>query len=224
MSNVNSRSKLEYTENVFLFVPNIIGYTRIALAALSLYYMEWHPKACASLYCISCLLDAVDGNAARYFDQCSKFGAVLDMVTDRSTTTCLLCFLSLQYPSWTILFQFLISLDFSSHYMHMYSSMTAGSTSHKKLSESDYKFLHLYYNSSTVLFIMCAGNELFFVALYCLKFFTLNLAWWVLLVVSGVICFAKQFINVVQIVNASKVLANIDQEERRQKALSAKQE
>ena len=49
-------------------------------------------------------------------------------------------------------------------------------------------------------------------------------AWWALLVVSGVICFAKQFINVVQIVNASKVLANIDMEERRQKALSAKQE
>ncbi|KAI9489828.1 phosphatidylinositol synthase [Zychaea mexicana] len=235
MSNVETRSRLKSIDNVFLFVPNIIGYTRIILASLSLYYMPWHPKVCATLYCISCLLDAVDGNAARYFDQCSKFGAVLDMVTDRCTTSCLLCFLSLQYTEWTILFQFLVSLDFSSHYMHMYSSMTAGSTSHKKLSESDYKFLHLYYNSSTVLFIMCAGNELFFVTLYFLKFlkepvskkvsliWDLIVAWYILLVVSGVICFAKQFINVVQIVNASKVLANVDKEER-QKALSAKEQ
>ncbi|KAI9278941.1 CDP-alcohol phosphatidyltransferase-domain-containing protein [Phascolomyces articulosus] len=193
MSNIQKRSKLKYTDNVFLFIPNIIGYARIVLASLSLYYMKWHPKVCVTLYGISCLLDAVDGNAARYFDQCSKFGAVLDMVTD------------------------------SSHYMHMYSSMTAGSTSHKKLSESDYKFLHLYYNSSTVLFIMCAGNELFFVTLYFLQFLDEpSAAWNILLGVSGIICFAKQFINVVQIVNASKVLANVDKEER--KALSASKE
>ncbi|KAL1933555.1 hypothetical protein VTP01DRAFT_7645 [Rhizomucor pusillus] len=223
MNHVNTRPS-RGTDNVFLFVPNIIGYTRIILASLSLYYMPWHPKVCATLYCISCLLDAVDGNAARYFDQCSKFGAVLDMVTDRSTTTCLLCFLSIQYPAWTILFQFLISLDFSSHYMHMYSSMTVGASSHKKMSESDNWFLRLYYNSNIVLFIMCAGNELFFVALYVLKFFgPVTAMWWALLIVTGTICFAKQFINVVQIVNASKVLATIDREEKA-KAMAAKKE
>ncbi|CDS11264.1 hypothetical protein LRAMOSA03527 [Lichtheimia ramosa] len=223
MSNGNRR--LLQTDNVFLYIPNIIGYTRIILASASLYYMPWHPKVCTILYCISCLLDAVDGNAARYFDQCSKFGAVLDMVTDRSTTTCLLCFLSLKYPAWTILFQFLISLDFSSHYMHMYSSMTEGSSSHKKISQSSNRFLQLYYNSNVVLFIMCAGNELFFVALYVFKFFQgpINAAWWVVFAVSGVICFLKQFINVIQIVNASRVLATIDKEERA-KALNAKKE
>lgn len=35
-------------------------------------------------YVVSCLLDAVDGQAARVLGQTSKFGAVLDMVTDRS--------------------------------------------------------------------------------------------------------------------------------------------
>ena len=50
----------------------------------------------------------------------SKFGAVLDMVTDRSTTTCLLCFLAARFPRWLLLFQALIALDFSSHYMHMF--------------------------------------------------------------------------------------------------------
>ncbi|KAI1316383.1 CDP-diacylglycerol-inositol 3-phosphatidyltransferase [Mortierella claussenii] len=74
-------------ENVFLFIPNLIGYTRIILAAGALYYMPVHPKTCMLMYSISCLLDAVDGQAARYYDQCSKFGAILDMVTDSSLTS-----------------------------------------------------------------------------------------------------------------------------------------
>ncbi|ORZ06910.1 hypothetical protein BCR42DRAFT_336730 [Absidia repens] len=211
------------SDNVFLYIPNIIGYTRIILAALSLYYMPIHPKACVALYSISCLLDAVDGNAARFFNQCSRFGAVLDMVTDRCTTTCLLCFLSLRNQDWTIVFQFLISLDFASHYMHMYSSMTEGSSSHKKIAEGGSWYLRLYYTNNIILFIMCAGNELFFVLLYILSLarylakssiiFFLVL-WWIALSTTGIICFAKQFINVVQIVNASKVLVAIDKEDR----------
>ena len=66
-----------------LFTCCTIGYTRIILAALSLHYMSYHPKYCTVLYCISCLLDAFDGHAARALGQASKFGAVLDMVTDR---------------------------------------------------------------------------------------------------------------------------------------------
>lgn len=55
--------------HVFLFIPNLIGYTRIILAASSLYYMRWHPKYCTWLYIVSCLLDAFDGMAARRFGQ-----------------------------------------------------------------------------------------------------------------------------------------------------------
>jgi CDP-diacylglycerol--inositol 3-phosphatidyltransferase len=40
---------------------------------------------------------------------------------------------------------------------------------------------------------------------------------------TGVICFAKQFINVIQIVNASKTLAAIDQEDRAKSALEKKE-
>jgi phosphatidylglycerophosphate synthase len=115
-----------------------VGYTRVILAGLSLHFMSFHPKYCTLAYVISCLLDAVDGQAARALGQTSKFGAVLDMVTDRCvfgrrtrcgvatdfhrrcTTSCLLCYLSSVYPDYAILFQFLIALDFSSHYMHMY--------------------------------------------------------------------------------------------------------
>jgi CDP-diacylglycerol--inositol 3-phosphatidyltransferase len=30
-------------------------------------------------------LDAIDGHAARFFNQCSRFGAALDMVSDRAS-------------------------------------------------------------------------------------------------------------------------------------------
>ncbi|KZO95692.1 hypothetical protein CALVIDRAFT_549862 [Calocera viscosa TUFC12733] len=160
----------EVRENVYLFVPNLIGYTRILLAALSLHFMPYHPRYCTVLYCLSCLLDAFDGMAARALNQSTKFGAVLDMVTDRCTTACLLCFLSSAYPSYATLFQFLITLDFSSHYMHMYSSLTTGSKSHKVVASDVSSILHYYYTSQFVLFIMCAGNELFFVALYLCHF------------------------------------------------------
>ena len=78
-------------------------------------------KYCTVAYFVSCMLDAVDGHVARMLGQSSRFGAVLDMVTDRCTTSCLLCFLSSAYPPWALLFQGLIALDFASHYMHMYS-------------------------------------------------------------------------------------------------------
>ncbi|KAH8928348.1 CDP-diacylglycerol--inositol 3-phosphatidyltransferase [Atractiella rhizophila] len=156
-------------ENIFLFVPNLIGYTRILLAAVSLYYMSYHPKYCTIAYCVSCLLDAVDGQAARYLGQTSQFGAVLDMVTDRCTTSCLLCFLSSAYPSYALLFQALITLDFSSHYIHMYSSLRMGSNSHKTVSASHSRILRSYYTNNVTLFIFCAGNELFFVCLYLLS-------------------------------------------------------
>jgi CDP-diacylglycerol--inositol 3-phosphatidyltransferase len=109
--------------------------------------MPLHPRTCSILYSISCLLDALDGYAARYFEQSTKFGAVLDMVTDRCTTACLLVFLSSAFPRWAIVFQGLLSLDFASHYMHMYSSLSAGNSSHKNVDKSQSWLLNLYYTN-----------------------------------------------------------------------------
>lgn len=166
---VSPKQESQPSENIFLFIPNIIGmslklqaicakdkksypaagYTRIILAIASLYYMPLHPRTCSLLYSVSCLLDALDGLAARYFQQSTRFGAVLDMVTDRCTTACLLVFLSSAWPRWALLFQGLISLDLASHYMHMYATLTmAGSgQSHKKVDQSRSRILHLYYNN-----------------------------------------------------------------------------
>ena len=127
--------------------------------------MPLHPRTCSLLYSISCLLDALDGVAARYFHQSTHFGAVLDMVTDRCTTACLLVFLSSAWPRWALLFQGLISLDLASHYMHMYATLTmAGSgQSHKKVDQSRSRILHLYYNNKVIYprSILGAGSDHF---------------------------------------------------------------
>jgi len=157
-------------ENVFTFVPNLIGthfplhgfalnanhprpstgYSRIILALASLYYMPLHPRTCSFLYSISCLLDALDGVAARHYHQATRFGAVLDMVTDRCTTSCLLVFLASAFPRWSIVFQGLISLDLASHYMHMYATLTMGGSgqSHKKVDEARSWVLKMYYSNN----------------------------------------------------------------------------
>ncbi|KIY64234.1 phosphatidylinositol synthase [Cylindrobasidium torrendii FP15055 ss-10] len=225
-----------YDENVFLFPANIIGYCRIILAAVSLHYMSYHPKYCSITYVISCLLDAVDGPVARARGESSKFGAVLDMVTDRCTTSCLLCYLSSAYPSYAVAFQFLIALDFSSHYMHMYSSIITGSTSHKNVDSQVSRILSFYYNDRRALFIICAVNELFFVALYLAKWWSTPIGFlsgpeipWPLAdwswasavaVLSAPICFLKNIINIVQLWKASKILVGVDLNERKQARLA----
>lgn len=271
-SAVEGTGASEPKENIFLFAPNLIGYVRIVLAITSLYYMPLHPRTCSLLYSISCLLDALDGYAARYYEQSTRFGAVLDMVTDRCTTSCLLVFLSSAFPRWAIIFQGLISLDFASHYMHMYTTLVMGGAeqSHKDVDKTRSWVLNLYYTNKTFLFICCALNETFFIALYLLSFssptltpallqtpivdniqagaqvnktllrqiFTspysaaaLELArankmdsfWpWVIAAISFPIMFFKQFVNVVQIVKASKWLAEGDVAMRKANGLPRK--
>ncbi|BGO97469.1 CDP-diacylglycerol--inositol 3-phosphatidyltransferase [Rhodotorula toruloides] len=236
-------------ENVFLFAPNLIGYTRVILGAAALTYMTTHPKFCTVAYCVSALLDAVDGQVARALGQTSKFGAILDMVTDRCMTSCLLCFLASAYPRAALLFQFLISLDFSSHYIHMYASISSGSRSHKTVTKEQSWILWSYYNNSRTLFIFCAANELFFVALYVLSNYhkplltslhalppsllalpapvlkmVLKTSWpHVVAVLTAPIMVGKQIINVVQFWKAAKALTEADQEERYAMQMAKKQ-
>ncbi|KAF4975062.1 hypothetical protein FZEAL_8108 [Fusarium zealandicum] len=258
-------------ENIFLFYPNLIGYARIVLAIASLYYMPLHPRTCSGLYSVSCLLDALDGYVARVYEQSTRFGAVLDMVTDRCTTACLIVFLSSAFPRWAIVFQGLIALDLASHYMHMYATLVVSGvdSSHKNIDASQNWLLNLYYSNKNVLFVLCALNELFFIGLYLLCFSSplvspylikpveaggaelqagaqvntsilahifpdpfspaaLELARankmdstvpWIIAGVSFPFMFTKQFINCVQLYNASQGLADVDIKTRREKGL-----
>lgn len=73
------------------------------------------------------------------------------------------------------------------------------------------------------LFFMCAGNEMFFVSLYLMKwietpitFAYLSSFTWpqILALVSFPVCFAKNIINLVQLWKASKILVGVDLAER----------
>jgi len=108
--------------------------------------MPKHPITCSSLYSLSCLLDAFDGYAARYLRQSTRYGAVLDMVTDRCTTSCLFVFLATAFPKWVVVFQALIVLDMASHYTHMCASAVTGG-SHKDVEKQHSRILSLYYTN-----------------------------------------------------------------------------
>ncbi|XP_074552435.1 CDP-diacylglycerol--inositol 3-phosphatidyltransferase [Halichoeres trimaculatus] len=204
-------------ENIFLFVPNLIGYARIVLALLSFYLMPCCPWPAAFCYLLSALLDSFDGHAARALNQSTKFGAMLDMLTDRCATMCLLVNLSLLYPSYTFLFQLSMCLDIASHWLHLHSSTIKGSTSHKTIDLSGNPILRVYYTSKPVLFVMCSGNELFFCLLYLLHHIPEPAAWvYLLLVVSGIISLIKAGISVVHLITASQNMAALDVAEREQ--------
>uniref|UniRef100_A0A336KH25 CDP-diacylglycerol--inositol 3-phosphatidyltransferase n=1 Tax=Culicoides sonorensis TaxID=179676 RepID=A0A336KH25_CULSO len=139
------------TENVFLFIPNIIGYARIILALVSFYYMPSDYLVSATCYIVSVILDALDGHAARQFNQSSKFGAMLDQLTDRCGTMGLLVTLCTFYPKYMFIFQLSITIDIACHWLYLHSSTLQGKTSHKFIDLSGNPIMKIYYESKIVL-------------------------------------------------------------------------
>lgn len=202
---------------IYTFVPNLIGFARVILLVLSFFSMKGYPTLTMGLfYSTSCLLDAFDGYYARKFGQSTKFGAVLDMVTDRCSTCSLIVYLSILYPNFYIGFQILVSLDLASHYVHMYAQINSGSNSHKNLNKDANWLLKFYYESRTFLFWVCAFNEIFYVALYLYHFdyfyipgTDIDVSLFLVFTSAPIWAF-KQFCNVIQLVNASDLLAELD--------------
>lgn len=208
------------TGDVLLFVPNLIGYARIVLAGISFYYMSSDYVIAASCYMLSAFLDALDGHAARILNQCSKFGAMLDQLTDRAATACLVVTLATFYPKYTFLFQMSLALDIVSHWLHLHASLMKG-TSHKSMGLDSNPIMKLYYTSRPVLFFMCAGNELFFSMLYLLNFTegpTLPLVqmsmFKFLVYASAPIMVVKSLISFIHLIDASLRICQVDAEEK----------
>uniref|UniRef100_A0A7S2NIS6 CDP-diacylglycerol--inositol 3-phosphatidyltransferase n=1 Tax=Haptolina brevifila TaxID=156173 RepID=A0A7S2NIS6_9EUKA len=202
--------------SVYLYVPNLIGYVRVVLALIGYSYALSDYHVTISAYLVSQLLDAADGYAARVLGQSSKFGAVLDMVTDRASTTCLCVVLGRLYPDWILGLVMLVMLDMFSHWYHMYASLVQGSSSHKEVSNP---FLRLYY-WKPVLFVACAGTELWYLSLYLLVFTSGPVMMGVpavklMLIVCTPISIFKQAANAVQMYVACNVLVEMDNAERK---------
>lgn len=110
--------------STWLYVPNLIGYVRIltGLAAFMYAFDKAQHGTFFMLYAFSYALDAVDGVAARALKQTSRFGAVLDMVTDRFCTAGLLAVLAHLFQEHPLhyVFIWLMILDIVSHWAQMY--------------------------------------------------------------------------------------------------------
>lgn len=161
---------VESDENIFLFVPNIIGYFRIIFALISFYYMQSDYVKATIFYGTSSLLDAFDGYAARHYNQATKFGAILDQLTDRAALLALVLNLCVLYPRYLFALQLSAVIDIASHWMYIWVGLLQGKSSHKLIDPSQSRILNIYYTSRPVLFFMCAANEVFYCSLYLLYF------------------------------------------------------
>ncbi|KAJ3433138.1 cdp-diacylglycerol--inositol 3-phosphatidyltransferase [Anaeramoeba flamelloides] len=224
-----------------LYVPNIIGYLRTIFLILSWVYSLQDPVLYVIFYSVSYILDALDGYTARLLNQCSRFGAVLDMVIDRASTSCLFVVLSNVYPKWGVIFSCLISLDISSHFMQMYSALYSKKDSHKDPQGQNF-LLRLYYGNKFFLGLLVTMAEVFNIFLYLSyfdsiygikvplfksflspdvivtlqqyipqQFINMNVFGFVALL-SMPLAALKHFINLVQLLSASSVLIALDQE------------
>jgi CDP-diacylglycerol--inositol 3-phosphatidyltransferase len=211
--------------SIYFFVPNLIGYARIIFALWSFAIAFDDPNTFLVLYTLSFVLDAADGWAARLLDQCSSFGAILDMFTDRAATSAVIVVIShvVQPISHMQVFvaALLVFLDISSHFTRMYASMFSGKVSHKDTSDSIFSLLRLYYGNRNFMGALCVGQEFFYILYYAQHFFASSSAGHFILYglyLAGPLCLLKQVVNVQQLVDAMYHIAVHDAELRASKA------
>lgn len=155
------------TLSVYLYIPNILGYIRIFMNCVAFAQCFSSKKLFSVLYFLSFVCDGLDGWLARKFNQVSTFGAVLDMVTDRISTACLLVILSQLYrPFW--FFLSLLALDIASHWLQMYSTFLSGKASHKDVKESTNWLFKAYYGNRIFMAYCCVACEVLYIILFLL--------------------------------------------------------
>jgi CDP-diacylglycerol--inositol 3-phosphatidyltransferase len=173
-------------------------------------------RAATVSYFLSFVCDELDGRFARRCDQCSAFGGVLDMITDRLATCALLMILAMEYSEWYMLAVGLLALDISSHWVHQYVQLLTGRDSHKDVSTSKFAILRAYYTNRIFMGFCCVSVEVMYLCLHALKqapqwrgFAILPPNW--MLAYAAIPGFVvKQCANVAQLVNACETLVAID--------------
>ncbi|KPA74076.1 CDP-diacylglycerol--inositol 3-phosphatidyltransferase [Leptomonas pyrrhocoris] len=214
---------------VFFFVPNLIGYARMMCSIVSYLVARDYPALALVLYTASFVLDAADGMAARALDQCSHFGAILDMLTDRASTAGFLVVLDgVMQPMpyrYTFVLSSLLFLDVASHFCRMYASLFIKKESHKDVSDSIFSLLRIYYSNRRVMGVFCIGQEFAYIFLYAWTSYksvaVLNSVLWAAFVACAVPCFLKQIVNLQQLIDGLYHIACVDAVERSEQGKSA---
>jgi CDP-diacylglycerol--inositol 3-phosphatidyltransferase len=230
---------------VLLYLPNIIGYSRVLCAVASYLLMMCAPALwlpAILLYLANFVGDLVDGWAARKYNQCSSFGGVLDMITDRCSTAGLLFILAGDYadvdatmplPAYRISFLALLLLDISSHWVQMHSSLAIG-VHHKSVEGNLRKnvLVRWFYQYYWFFGYLCVGAEFTYILLYILlhwpekdegAFLSLIRSALRLLLAACIPgCIAKQAVNVKQLSSSCVAIAQHDADATNQQTTKQK--
>ena len=218
--NATTRSRrrgfFERHEGVFVYVPNLIGYARIAATMYAFSVAFTSPRTCLLAYFAAFCCDELDGRFARRFNQCSEFGRAMDMVTDRLATCGLLMILAIEYPKWYVTCVALVSLDIASHWARVYVGALVGADGHKSLDdESSFWLFRLYYRNRIFMGACCVSVEVLFLCLHAKAvdptfrgFGPLDVDVSRVAAVPGF--FVKQLANVAQLIGACRTLARVD--------------
>jgi CDP-diacylglycerol--inositol 3-phosphatidyltransferase len=201
---------------VLLYYPNLIGYLRVIFMLLSLYYGRRDWTICVACYCIAFGGDVVDGFVARAFDQCSSYGGILDMVTDRISTAGFLCMLSSLQPQYSFYFSLLAVLDIASHWFHIASVSGAGHKNEETLRNRN-PILKWYYSIYILFGYCCVSAEFFYIFLYIHHYTNNDLIYQIAIYGCMPGCILKNFINIVQMCSACYALAEHDAEMKNKK-------
>ncbi|XP_074351586.1 putative CDP-diacylglycerol--inositol 3-phosphatidyltransferase 2 [Apium graveolens] len=95
----------------------------------------------------------------------STFGAVLDMVTYRISTTCLLVILSQLYRPGFV-FMSLLALDIANHWLQMNSTFLVGKASHKDVKDNTSWLFRAYYRYRMFMGYCCVACEVLYITLF----------------------------------------------------------
>lgn len=219
------------SNDVLLYVPNLIGYARILSALVGFLIMMCAPTLWLMgilLYFLNFVGDLFDGWAARKFNQCSSFGGVLDMVTDRCSTAGLLFLLAGDYgpvdallalPVCRISFLLLMLLDVSSHWVQMHSTLALG-VHHKSAEGNEGKsfLVRWFYKYYWFFGYLCVGAEFTYMLLYAhlhiqvtsTTLVVISTGLKILLAACIPGCVMKQLVNIAQLVSSCQAIAQHD--------------
>ena len=205
---------------MFLFAPNLIGYVRIILLLAAFYYANRDPVLFMTLFGLSFGLDVLDGPVARALGQSTRFGAALDLLTDKFSGPGLFCILTSMYTEYAAALTLLLMLDAASHWFHMQATLLRGATSHKNIDPSVNVVVRTFYGHKGFFAWTCLGHEIFLCLLY--------LRWWALNGSATLAPFAdhfrwaaatffpsfvtKSFVHVCQLISACEGIAKLDAE------------
>ena len=206
--------------SVYLYIPNLIGYVRVILLVVCYCTFDINPSLFYGSYLISFFLDAADGIAARYFNQCSDFGAILDMLTDR-VATLMLAFIAVQIPGaeykWAIVL--FSCLDIIGHWCQYIAA--AWLAKHHKEVKNKFKILDIYYSNKPMLAILCMTAEFFFLSyIYYYTYKPVNLLFMCFFILNTILCYFKCFLNLLQLINGAMQI--VDKEDLIKKSEGSK--